>query len=60
MLQFVRRYANDENRKLLDRLTKPRTRHYDYDWSINELGSRTRAKSPLERELALVANARDR
>ena len=60
VLDFARRYANNENRKLLDRLINPRIGHYDYDWSIDELGSRARAKSPLDRKLALVAKTLDR
>jgi hypothetical protein len=52
VLEFVGRYANEENRKLLAGTRKPRIKYYDYDWSINELGARTRAKSPLDREIA--------
>jgi len=57
ILDFVGRYANPGNRKLLDSLRKSRIKYYDYDWSINELGSRARAKSPLDRELVQASNA---
>lgn len=52
LVDYVRRYANPENRRILDGLKQPRVRFHDYDWSINEPGSRARAKSNLERELA--------
>jgi hypothetical protein len=52
LLDYVRRYANPENRRALDALKSPRIKFYDYDWSINDPGSRARNKNPLERELA--------
>ncbi len=53
LLDYVRRYANDENRKALDGMTKtPKVRFYGYDWAINEPGAREKATSPLEREFA--------
>jgi len=52
LLAYVRKYANAETAKLLDRLKEPKLSVYDYDWAINDPGSRARAKSPLERELA--------
>jgi len=33
-------------------LRNPRLRYFEYDWSINEPGSRRRSASPFERELA--------
>lgn len=33
-------------------LRNPRLRYFEYDWSINEPGSRHRSASPFERELA--------
>ncbi len=56
VLDFVRRYASGEKRRRLDGLKNPRIIYYDYDWSINDLGSRARAKSPRERELSQAAS----
>jgi len=52
LLDYVRRYAGEEYRRALDSLQQPRIKFYDYDWSINDPGSRARSKNPLERELA--------
>ena len=52
MLHYLRRYLSPENLKALDALKKPKITFYKYDWSINDLGSRARAKLPQERELA--------
>ena len=52
MLHYLRRYLSPENLKALDALKKPKIKFYKYDWSINDLGSRARAKLPQERELA--------
>ncbi len=52
LLDYVRRYASEDHRKRLDGLKRPRIKFYEYDWSINEVGSRAKAKAPLERELA--------
>ena len=52
LLTFVRKYATPADRKAIEAVARPKIRHYDYDWSINDLGSRAKAKSPLERELA--------
>lgn len=52
LLDYIRRYASEENRRALSTLKQPKIKYYDYDWSINEPGSRARAKSPHERELA--------
>ncbi len=52
VLDFVRRYASDENRKALDSLGQLSVKYYDYDWSINERGSRAKARSPFDRELS--------
>lgn len=51
VLDFIRLYADDENRKALDSLKQPTVKYYEYDWSINEPGSRAKARSPLDREL---------
>jgi hypothetical protein len=53
LLEFVRRYADVSLRSALDRLKQPKISYYDYDWSINDPGSRARSKNPYERELAL-------
>ena len=52
MLHYLRRYLSPENLKALDALKKPKIKFYKYDWSINDLGARSRAKLPQERELA--------
>ena len=52
-LDYVRRYSTPERVKLLDALgPHPRLEFFDYDWSINEPGSRAKAKLGYERELA--------
>ena len=45
LLDYLRRYANDDNRRALEALKQPRIKFYDYDWSINEPGSRQRARA---------------
>ncbi len=50
LLDFVRRYANEKNLKLLDGLKAPKIKYYDYNWSINEPGARAKARSLLDRE----------
>lgn len=52
MLDYLRRYLTSENLKKLDGLKNPKIKFYDYDWSINDLGSRARARLPQERELS--------
>ena len=52
LLDYIRRYASQENRRALEKLKHPKIKYFDYDWSINEPGSRAKAKSRLERELA--------
>ena len=52
LLDYVRRYLSDENRRALDALKNPKIKFYDYDWAINDPGSRARSKNPLERQLA--------
>lgn len=50
---FLRRYLSAARAAELDRLgASPRIRYFDYDWSINDPGSRARARQPQERELA--------
>ena len=55
LLDYVRSYAGEENRRALGALKNPKIKFYDYDWSINDPGSRARARSALERELAQAA-----
>ncbi len=52
-LAYIRRYSTPERARMLDQLgPTPRLRFFDYDWSINEPGSRAKAKLGFERELA--------
>jgi len=52
MLDYIRPYLTPVNLKQLDTLKNPKLKFYDYDWSINDLGSRARARLPQERELS--------
>ncbi len=52
ILDYIRRYATPENLKALDTPKDPKIKFFEYDWSINDLGSRARAKLPQEREVA--------
>ncbi len=49
---YVLKYAGQPARKAIEALGNPKVKFHDYDWSINDPGSRRKAKSPLERELA--------
>jgi hypothetical protein len=40
VLHFIRRYANDANRRALDSLHNPRIEFFPYDWGINGVHSR--------------------
>ncbi len=52
-LDYVRRYSTPARAASLDLIgKKPRVRFFDYDWSINEPGSRAKAKHRYERDLA--------
>ncbi len=51
-LAYALRYASPEKRKTVEALTAPKIVFRDYDWAINDPGSRARAKSAPERELA--------
>ena len=44
LLEYIRQYANQENRKRLDAVKNPKIKYYEYDWRINEPGSRAREK----------------
>jgi hypothetical protein len=37
ILDYIRAYANERNRRALDALNHPRLQHFDYDWGINDL-----------------------
>jgi hypothetical protein len=50
VLEYLKKYAAPELRRALD--GKLRVKYFDYDWAINDPGSRARAKSVYERELA--------
>ncbi len=52
MLDYIRPYLTPENLKQLDTLKNPKLKFYDYDWSINDLGSRARARLSQEREIS--------
>jgi Protein of unknown function, DUF547 len=51
-LAFARRHAPATRQKQLDTLSRPRLIFREYDWAINDPGSRARARTPEERELA--------
>ena len=37
ILDYLKVYANEENRRALDGLNRPRLEHFDYDWGINDI-----------------------
>ena len=51
-LAYALRYTSDARRQAAAAVKKPRIVFRDYDWSLNDPGSRARAKSSEERELA--------
>ena len=51
-LEYAKRYTSEEKRKQVEGLRNPRVTYRDYDWSINDPGSRARAKTAEERELS--------
>lgn len=52
LLGYIRPWLNAGRRKELEALRNPALKFYDYDWSINDPGSRARSKNPLEQEIA--------
>lgn len=52
LLDYARRHAPAARQKQLDSLTRPSLTFRDYDWALNDPGSRARARTPEERELA--------
>ncbi|MFN7922547.1 MAG: DUF547 domain-containing protein [Bryobacteraceae bacterium] len=55
VMAFLRSRASESERKKLEALKNPKIRYYDYDWSINDPGSRARAKALHERALVTEA-----
>jgi hypothetical protein len=55
LIAYAARYAPPETRRALLALQNPRILFREYDWSINDPGSRARAASLAERELAAGA-----
>lgn len=53
VLDFVKAHAKPELKSALERLpARPRVKYFDYDWGINDPGSRAKAKSEFEREIS--------
>jgi hypothetical protein len=52
LLAYALRYAPPDKRAAVEALPSPRIRFRGYDWSINDPGSRARARPAEERELA--------
>jgi hypothetical protein len=40
LMQTLLRYANEENRRALLALKSPKIKYREYDWRINDAGSR--------------------
>lgn len=51
-LEYAKRHTSEAKRKQIESLRNPRVSYRDYDWSINDPGSRARAKTAEERELS--------
>jgi hypothetical protein len=56
LLEYAKRYAPAAKVKEIESIRSPRILFRDYDWSINDPGSRARAKTAEERELAKPAS----
>jgi len=53
LIDFAKIYAKPELKSALDKLpASPRMKYFDYDWAINDPGSRAKAKSEFEREIS--------
>lgn len=39
LVDYIRLYANPENRAALDALKNPRVDHFGYDWGINDINA---------------------
>ncbi len=44
LLDYLRRYLQEDKLKVLDAVKKPKIKYYPYNWDLNGLGSRTEAK----------------
>jgi hypothetical protein len=52
-LEFAKQYAAPALKAALDKLpANVRPKYFDYDWAINDPGSRAKAKSEFEREIS--------
>ncbi len=54
VLEFAKMYASPDLKAALDKLPAKsvRLKYFDYDWAINDPGSRANAKSEFEREIS--------
>jgi hypothetical protein len=52
LLEYAKQHTTEAKRKAMAAVASPRIVFRDYDWSINDLGSRARASTAVERELA--------
>jgi hypothetical protein len=52
LLEYAKRYAGAAQQREIEGLRAPKVAFRDYDWAINDPGSRARARSAEERELA--------
>jgi len=52
LVDYLKRYATGDQKKSLESIRQIKVKFHDYDWSINEPGSRAKARSELERELS--------
>ena len=44
LLDYLRRYLQEDTLKVLEGVKKPKIKYYSYNWDLNGLGSRTEAK----------------
>ena len=44
LLDYLRRYLQEDKRKVLDGVKKPKIKYYRYNWDLNGVGSRSEAK----------------
>jgi hypothetical protein len=50
LLAYIRRYLTPEKQRALAAMKNPEIGFFDYDWAINDPGSRTRSTDPLQHE----------
>ncbi len=53
LVDYAKRYAPPRMAELIDGIRNPKVKFREYDWAINDAGSRSRSKSPVERELTI-------